>query len=84
MTLGKCREMNKAECGRVIVAALKEYFEDLKKDLREATTENERSAAIDRFRDGTQTMRDLAKKFALSFGVDTSNKYRDAIAAIHR
>lgn len=73
-TLGKAREINKVICANTMVEALFSLFRDLDRD---------RNGCIDRGSEQFSNLKELAKRFALSFGLDNL-KNREAIAAFHR
>ncbi|RWS24871.1 cohesin subunit SA-1-like protein [Leptotrombidium deliense] len=76
-TLGKAREINKIICAKTMASALIEVFLEL---------QNESSMNPNAFTkqdDNFQALKELAKRFALSFGLD-NHKNRDAVAALHR
>jgi cohesin complex subunit SA-1/2 len=73
-TLGKAREINKVNCALTMVMSLTSVFGDLPKV---------NSWMVDRSHDDFTALKDLAKRFALSFGLDAV-KNRDAITALHR
>lgn len=73
-TLGKAREINKVNCARTMALSLMTLFRNLPTDQAEAP---------DRQSEGFGAIKELAKRFALSFGLDQV-KNRDAVAALHR
>ncbi|EFX88480.1 putative stromalin antigen protein, SA-D [Daphnia pulex] len=74
MMLGKAREINKVSCARTMVLSLSMLFRDLSRDA---------GSRIDRQSEGFFSVKELAKRFALSFGLDAV-KNREAITALHR
>ncbi|RXG56416.1 Cohesin subunit SA-2, partial [Armadillidium vulgare] len=72
-TLGKAREINKVNCARTMALALTMIFRDLQKD----------GAKIQKSSDDFLSLKELAKRFALSFGLDAV-KNREAVTALHR
>lgn len=73
-TLGKAREINKVSCARTMVLSLTMLFRDLHRDS---------GSRIDRQSEEFVGVKELAKRFALSFGLDAL-KNREAITALHR
>jgi len=73
-TLGKAREINKVNCSLTMVLSLKNVFKQLPKA---------NGWMVDRQSDDFVALKDLAKRFALSFGLDAV-KNREAITALHR
>lgn len=76
-TLGKAREINKVVCAKTMATALTEVF----MELRSEATGN--PVAFTKQDENFQGLKELAKRFALSFGLD-NHKNRDAVAALHR
>lgn len=76
-TLGKAREINKVVCAKTMATALTEVF----MELRSESSGN--PVAFTKQDDNFQGLKELAKRFALSFGLD-NHKNRDAVAALHR
>ncbi|XP_065216045.1 cohesin subunit SA-2 isoform X3 [Planococcus citri] len=74
-TVAKARELNKVNCARTMVASLISLF-------RELHDENG-GLIISRNSNQFASLKELAKRFALSFGLDAL-KNREAIAALHR
>uniref|UniRef100_A0A914I8W6 SCD domain-containing protein n=1 Tax=Globodera rostochiensis TaxID=31243 RepID=A0A914I8W6_GLORO len=72
--LQKCREMDKWATAKAIVFALINSYEELKLFSEESV--------VDQDSENFQALRELAKRFALSFGVDNL-KNREALAVIH-
>lgn len=70
-TLGKVREVNKVTCARTMGNSLMKLFEEM--------NEND----VPRHNPDFAALKELAKRFALSFGLD-SLKNRDAITTLHR
>lgn len=77
-TLGKTREINKILCAKTMATALVDLFEELKQEASANPV-----VAFTKQDDNFQALKELAKRFALSFGLD-NQKNRDAIAALHR
>ncbi|KAL1110344.1 hypothetical protein AAG570_007875 [Ranatra chinensis] len=74
-TVGKAREINKVNCARTMVTALTSLFKDLQEEMQ--------GLRISRTMDDFSSLKELAKRFALSFGLDAV-KNREAITALHR
>merc|ERR1712112_650004 len=72
-TLGKARDNNKINCAKTMIQSLIYKFQDLQ-DVRGRT---------DRSSEEFRAIKELAKRFALSFGLDAL-KNRDAVASLHR
>ncbi|KAI2803808.1 Cohesin subunit SA-2 [Blomia tropicalis] len=76
-TLGKTREINKVMCAKTMATALISVFLELR-------NENPMNPnAFTKQDESFQSLKELAKRFALSFGLDNM-KNRDAVAALHR
>lgn len=75
-TLGKAREINKVNCARTMALSLTSLFNDLR-------SEQNTNQQINRQDESFLAIKELAKRFALSFGLDQV-KNRDAVAALHR
>lgn len=73
-TLGKTRENSKTNCTMTMCMSLTKAFEEL-----QAATNNQISRTSQEFSD----IKELAKRFALSFGLDAI-KNREAVTALHR
>ncbi|XP_039299727.1 cohesin subunit SA-1-like [Nilaparvata lugens] len=73
-TLGKAREINKTNCAKTMVSSLISLYKDLQK---------ESNIRINRQLEEFSSLKELAKRFALSFGLDAI-KNREAITALHR
>lgn len=73
-TLGKTREINKRNCARTMTLSLQSLFTALTQRPR---------ARIDRAGEEFTALKELAKRFALSFGLDAL-KNREAITCLHR
>ena len=74
-TLGKTRENSKTNCTMTMMMSLKTAFEEL-----------QNSSAPDRISRTSQEfsdLKELAKRFALSFGLDAI-KNREVVTALHR
>ncbi|XP_071443108.1 cohesin subunit SA-2-like isoform X2 [Hetaerina americana] len=92
-TLSKARDINKVDCARTMVLSLMALFTEMcDKNVRmklgsggEGNEAAERSAhvTIDRYSEEFLSLREMAKRFALSFGLD-SVKNREAVTALHR
>ncbi|KAF6204642.1 hypothetical protein GE061_018802 [Apolygus lucorum] len=74
-TVGKAREINKVNCARTMVAALTSLFKDLQQDMR--------GIRLSRTMEEFTSLKELAKRFALSFGLDAVRN-REAITVLHR
>ncbi|XP_021930431.1 cohesin subunit SA-2 isoform X2 [Zootermopsis nevadensis] len=72
-TLGKAREINKTNCARTMAISLTMLFRELQRD----------GTRINRQSEDFISLKELAKRFALSFGLDAV-KNREAITALHR
>lgn len=72
-TLGKAREINKVNCARTMVSSLVLIFKELPTD----------GPKVNRSAEEFTSVKELAKRFALSFGLDAV-KNREAITALHR
>ncbi|KAJ1523651.1 hypothetical protein ONE63_001493 [Megalurothrips usitatus] len=72
-TLGKAREINKVNCARTMVSSLTVIFKELQTDGQK----------VNRAAEEFTSVKELAKRFALSFGLDAV-KNREAITALHR
>lgn len=75
--MARCREINKISVARALGAALMDMFTELRED---SEAEN---IPIHRGGDRFNHIRELAKKFALSFGPDQM-KNREAVLRLHR
>ncbi|RZF44789.1 hypothetical protein LSTR_LSTR000741 [Laodelphax striatellus] len=73
-TLGKAREINKTNCAKTMITSLISLYKDLQK---------ESNIRINRQLEEFGSLKELAKRFALSFGLDAI-KNREAITALHR
>jgi len=71
-TLGKARENNKTNCAKTMVQSLINKFNELKE-----------AGDIDRNGEDFHSIKELAKRFALSFGLDAV-KNREAVTTLHR
>lgn len=76
-TLGKAREINKVICAKTMATALIDVFSE----LRDESARNPN--AFTKQDDNFQALKELAKRFALSFGLD-NHKNREAVAALHK
>lgn len=72
--MGKTRENSKTNCTMTMCLSLTKAFEEL-----QSTTNNQISRSSQEFSD----IKELAKRFALSFGLDAI-KNREAVTALHR
>ncbi|GAB6019831.1 hypothetical protein CHUAL_001371 [Chamberlinius hualienensis] len=73
-TLGKAREINKVNTARTMALSLTGLFRELQQN---------QGGIVDRQSESFTSIKELAKRFALSFGLDQV-KNRDAVAALHR
>ncbi|XP_074657928.1 cohesin subunit SA-2-like isoform X2 [Tubulanus polymorphus] len=73
-TLGKSREINKVSTAKTLALSLTSLFKEL---------QAEQGINLDRMSDGYQSIKELARRFALSFGLDQV-KNRQAVAAMHK
>ncbi|UYV73191.1 STAG2 [Cordylochernes scorpioides] len=69
-TLGKAREINKVTCARTMAISLTSLFNELRQP-------------VNRHSELFQAIKELAKRFALSFGLDQLRN-REAVAALHQ
>ena len=76
-TLSKIREINRVSCAKTMAAALIEQFIQ----IRNESSGN--PSAYTRQDENFQALKELGKRFALSFGLDLM-KNRDAVAALHK
>lgn len=76
-TLSKIREINRVSCAKTMAAALIELFIQ----IRNESSGN--PSAYTRQDENFQALKELGKRFALSFGLDLM-KNRDAVAALHK
>ncbi|CAH0773701.1 unnamed protein product [Bemisia tabaci] len=74
-TLSKAREINKVNCARTMVVSMIALFKELQ--------QNARGYRINRQNEEFASLKELAKRFALSFGLDAV-KNREAITVLHR
>ncbi|XP_050542389.1 cohesin subunit SA-2 isoform X1 [Daktulosphaira vitifoliae] len=74
-TIGKAREINKVICARTMVVSLITSFKELQMTCG--------TFRISRTSQEFSSLKELAKRFALSFGLDAL-KNREAMAALHR
>lgn len=72
--MNKTRENNKTNCAKTMVQALIYKFNELKE---------EHPRGIRRNSEEFHSIKELAKRFALSFGLDAV-KNREAVASLHR
>ncbi|KAG1650209.1 Cohesin subunit SA-1 [Nymphon striatum] len=77
-TLSKAREINKVNTARTMVISLTSLFTDLKTELAKSGV-----TQVDRQSDDFLTIKELAKRFALSFGLDPIRN-REAVTGLHR
>lgn len=73
-TLSKAREINKVATAKTLASSLMQLYKELYA---------EQNGAIERSSDAFQSIKELARRFSLSFGLDQV-KNRDAVAAMHR
>ncbi|KAK2186468.1 hypothetical protein NP493_199g04022 [Ridgeia piscesae] len=73
-TLGKSREINKVLTAKTLAISLTQLYTELLE---------EQSPAVDRTCQAFQSIKELARRFSLSFGLDQI-KNRDAVAAMHK
>lgn len=74
-TLAKTREINKINCTMTMLLSLRSLFED----IQNSTGHEKISRSSQEFSD----LKELAKRLALSFGLDAV-KNREAVTALHR
>ncbi|XP_025079886.1 cohesin subunit SA-1-like isoform X2 [Pomacea canaliculata] len=72
-TLSKAREINKVNTAKTLAMSLTQLYKELQAEQGE----------IDRSSDAFQSIKELARRFSLSFGLDQV-KNREAVAAMHR
>ena len=72
-TLGKARENNKTNCAKTMIQSLIYKFNELQQETGE----------IERSSEEFHSIKELAKRFSLSFGLDAL-KNREAVASLHR
>lgn len=73
-TLSKAREINKVATAKTLANSLMQLYKELYA---------EQGGMIERSSDAFQSIKELARRFSLSFGLDQV-KNRDAVAAMHR
>ncbi|KAL4220722.1 Cohesin subunit SA-2 [Mactra antiquata] len=73
-TMSKAREINKVVTAKTLIMSLTQLFKEL---------QDEQQGTIDRSSDAFQSIKELARRFSLSFGLDQI-KNREAVAAMHR
>ncbi|KAL3847142.1 hypothetical protein ACJMK2_018071 [Sinanodonta woodiana] len=73
-TLGKAREINKVATAKALASSLTQLFKEL---------QDEQGGQLDKSSDAFQSIKELARRFSLSFGLDQV-KNREAVAAMHR
>ncbi|XP_060595340.1 cohesin subunit SA-1-like isoform X2 [Ruditapes philippinarum] len=73
-TMSKAREINKVHTAKTLIMSLTQLFKEL---------QDEQRGMIDRSSDAFQSIKELARRFSLSFGLDQV-KNREAVAAMHR
>ncbi|CAL1527874.1 unnamed protein product [Lymnaea stagnalis] len=71
-TLSKAREINKVTTSKTLAMSLQQLFKELQIEQGE----------VDRSSDSFQSIKELARRFALSFGLDQI-KNREAVATMH-
>ncbi len=74
-TLGKARENNKVNCSKTMVQSLISKFKEVQ--------QSQGVMKVDRNTVEFHSLKELAKRFALSFGLDCL-KNRDAVTQLHR
>ncbi|XP_070538623.1 cohesin subunit SA-2-like isoform X2 [Ptychodera flava] len=74
MTLAKSREINKVDCARTLGLSLAQLFTEMKE---------EEEFDQDRASQQMNAIKELARRFSLTFGLDQI-KTRDAVAALHK
>ncbi|KAK7091059.1 hypothetical protein V1264_010775 [Littorina saxatilis] len=72
-TLSKAREINKVNTAKTLAISLTQLYKELQAE----------QGQIDRSSDAFQSIKELARRFSLSFGLDQV-KNREAVAAMHR
>ncbi|KAL5005539.1 hypothetical protein ScPMuIL_018995 [Solemya velum] len=72
-TLSKSREINKVATAKTLALSLTQLYHELQAE----------QGVIDRSSDAFQSIKELARRFALSFGLDQV-KNREAVAAMHK
>jgi len=72
-TLGKARENNKTNCAKTMIQSLIYKFNELQQE----------TGTIERSGEEFHSIKELAKRFSLSFGLDAL-KNREAVASLHR
>ncbi|OWF51899.1 cohesin subunit SA-2-like isoform X2 [Mizuhopecten yessoensis] len=72
-TLAKAREINKVTTAKTLALSLTQLFRELHSE----------QGMIDRSSEAFQSLKELARRFALSFGLDQI-KNREAVAAMHK
>merc|ERR1719266_2267577 len=72
-TLGKARENNKTNCAKTMIQSLIYKFNELQQE----------QGVIERGSEDFHAIKELAKRFSLSFGLDAL-KNREAVASLHR
>ena len=75
-TLGKAREINKVLCAKTMASALVDVFLELRQETGNPN-------ALTKQDENFGALKELAKRFALSFGLD-NQKNREAVAALHK
>ncbi|XP_065178833.1 cohesin subunit SA-2-like [Sycon ciliatum] len=75
--LAKLREFNHVECAKVMLLALQQMFEEIRMDNDDGV--------VDRQSKDWSALKELAKRFGLSMGVDNSKtNVREMVGTIHR
>ncbi|KAK3094501.1 hypothetical protein FSP39_002578 [Pinctada imbricata] len=72
-TLGKAREINKVITAKTLALSLSQLYRELQQEM----------GVIDRSSESFQSLKELSRRFALSFGLDQV-KNREAVAAMHK
>lgn len=73
-TLGKAREINKVQTAKTLAMSLTQLFKEL---------QAEQGPFVDRGSEQFMAIKELARRFSLSFGLDQV-KNREAVAAMHK
>ncbi|XP_067879961.1 cohesin subunit SA-1-like isoform X2 [Heterodontus francisci] len=71
--LGKARQVDKVECARTLILSLQQLFNELLQD---------KGSIIDRSSSGFSAIKDLGRRFALTFGMDLI-KNRQSVVSVH-
>merc|ERR1712021_315295 len=76
MGLGKARENNKVNCAKSMTESLIIKFKEIRSSQNNESVINRQTVEF-------HSLKELAKRFALSFGLDAL-KNREAVTALHR